>query len=93
VLGCSLGSFIGSILPFDTKGLDFALTALFIVLLVEQIKKMHRPEPYIAGLIACVVSLFLVSSRDFLLVSLVISVVFLILLRPRLDTSNPSGEA
>ncbi|AEJ18808.1 AzlC family ABC transporter permease [Gracilinema caldarium] len=92
VLGCSLGSFIGSMLPFDTKGLDFALTALFIVLLVEQIKTMHRLEPYIAGLFACVVSLFLVSSRDFLLVSLLFSVVFLMLLRPRLDASNLSRE-
>ena len=33
-----LGALIGSLIPFRTDGIDFALTALFIVILLEQLK-------------------------------------------------------
>ena len=36
VSGSVIGSLIGSVLTFDTKGIDFALTALFITVFVEQ---------------------------------------------------------
>lgn len=88
VLGCTVGSLIGSVLPFDTQGLDFALTALFIVLLIEQIKRMPRLAPYMAGLVSCIIALFLVSARDFLLTALLLSMVFLMILRHWLDTSR-----
>ena len=39
VTGTLLGGLLGGIMPFDMKGLDFALTALFVVLFIEQMKK------------------------------------------------------
>lgn len=45
VLGSVLGSLLGGLIGFDTKGLDFALTALFVVIFVDQwnAQKDHRP--------------------------------------------------
>ena len=40
-VGCTLGNAVGGLLTFDTTGLDFTLTALFIVLLLEQVKKNY----------------------------------------------------
>lgn len=37
-LGTLLGGLVGGLLPFDTTGLDFALTALFVVLFLDQVK-------------------------------------------------------
>jgi len=84
VLGCTVGSLVGSALTLDTTGLDFALTALFIVLLVEQVRAVKQWEPYLAAASACAVALF-VSPRNFLLVALAAATGILALLRGRLE--------
>ena len=35
VLGCTLGGVFGSLLSFSTEGLDFAMTAMFVVIFLE----------------------------------------------------------
>lgn len=57
VLGSVMGSVLGSIITFNTKGLDFALTALFVVIFTDQWKgeKDHRPAlAGVAGSVVCV---------------------------------------
>ncbi|WP_135607046.1 hypothetical protein [Solemya velesiana gill symbiont] len=46
-------------MSFDTTGMDFALTALFVVLLQEQWKKLHEPFPFAAGLVTGITALAL----------------------------------
>ena len=44
ILGGLCGSLLGGLLTFDTKGLDFALTAMFVVIFLNQwLKKENRP--------------------------------------------------
>lgn len=85
VAGCVAGALVGSALPFDTTGLDFALTALFVVLLVEQLRVVKRPEPYLAACLAGTIAFFLAAPRDFLLVAIGLSIGILALLRKHLD--------
>ena len=47
----AIGGLVGNMLTFDTTGMDFALTALFIVLFLEQRK---RPENRLAGVIGLI---------------------------------------
>jgi len=91
ILGCTIGALVGSALRFDTTGLDFALTALFIVLLVEQMRVVKQPEPYIATLVACFVALF-VSPRNFLLVALALATGIMALLRGRVEARAAKQE-
>ena len=91
VVGCTVGAIVGSALTLDTTGLDFALTALFIVLLVEQIRSVRRFEPYVAALVSCVVAL-LVSPQNFLLVALALATGLLALLRPRIEKSETESK-
>jgi len=90
-VGCMVGSLVGSAFLFNTTGLDFALTALFIVLLVDQVRAVKKPEPYLAALLGCVLALF-ISPKNFLLVALVISTGALALLRERIE-GRPRGTA
>jgi 4-azaleucine resistance transporter AzlC len=90
VSGCLAGSLLGSALPFDTAGLEFALTALFVVLLVEQLRVVKRPEPYLAAALAGGIAFFLASPRDFLLVSILLSIGLLTLMRRRLESLDGS---
>lgn len=91
ILGCTIGALVGSALRFDTTGLDFALTALFIVLLVEQMRVVKQPEPYIATLVACLVAL-LVSPRNFLLIALALATGIMALLRSRVEARSANQE-
>ena len=54
VIGTLFGGLIGSLVAFNTQGLDFALTALFVVLFIEQMKK---PENRIFGVVGVAVAL------------------------------------
>jgi 4-azaleucine resistance transporter AzlC len=70
ISGCTAGALIGKALPFDSRGLDFSLTALFVVLLVEQIRSLRRIEPYAIALAASLLAYFLGAPRDFYLIAM-----------------------
>ena len=61
-VGSVLGALIGGLLPFDTTGLDFALTALFIVLFLEQWRKKENRPAALIGLGCTAVSLAVVGA-------------------------------
>ncbi len=78
VFGCTLGALIGSSIEFDSSGMDFALTALFLVLLVEQWKSVHRPFPFLAAA-ACGLAALVLFEKQMLLVAISLSVILLML--------------
>lgn len=57
VAGSLLGVAIGSLISFDTTGLDFALTALFVVIFTDQWKSQPNHRPALLGLAAPILSL------------------------------------
>lgn len=85
VAGSAIGSLLGSALAFDTTGVDFAMTALFLVIAVGQWKSAGSHLPALLGGAATLASLLLVGAEDMLLPALAIIVIALTLLRPRLD--------
>ena len=78
ILGSVIGAVAGALLPIDTTGIDFAMTALFVVIAVDQWKayKKHLPA---------LVSLTVVGADNMLLPALAVIVGALLLLRDRLD--------
>ncbi|WP_162305956.1 AzlC family ABC transporter permease [Oleisolibacter albus] len=67
VLGCTLGAAAGHVLPPGLKGLDFALTALFLVLLLEQVRSRRKAvAAALAGSIAAIGVLLLGSGNTLL---------------------------
>lgn len=80
-----LGALIGSLITFDTKGIDFALTALFIIILLDQIKGAESPLPAVIALVSSIICLAIIGPQNFILPSLVITVVLLVAFRGRLE--------
>lgn len=70
VLGSVLGALLGTVLPFNFVGLDFALTSLFIVLMIEQAKRSKRAAPFAVAAVCAVLTSFLLPERLALLLSL-----------------------
>lgn len=78
VLGCTVGAGIGMAVEFDATGMDFTLTALFTVLLIEQVKKLRETLPFLIALI-CGIFALLFFKDQMLLVSIALSIVILLL--------------
>lgn len=85
ILGSVLGSVLGSALGVDTTGVDFAMTALFLVIAVGQWKKAGSHLPALLGGAATLFSLMLVGAEEMLLPALGMIVLALTALRPKLD--------
>lgn len=86
IAGSVLGSVVGQLLGFDTTGVDFAMTALFIVIAVSQWRSYPKHLPALLGGVATIVCLLLVGADNMLLPALGIIVLVLVLARPKLDT-------
>lgn len=79
VTGCVLGSLAGNVLPFDTAGIDFVMTALFITIVVDQYRSTENHVPFWIGLLCGILCLFLFGPDRFLLAALIGAVIVLIL--------------
>ena len=85
ILGSVIGALAGALLPIDTTGIDFAMTALFVVIAVDQWKAYKKHLPALLGAAVTLVSLTLVGADNMLLPALAVIVGVLLLLRDRLD--------
>lgn len=92
-IGTLLGAVLGSILTINLKGLDFTLTALFIVLFVEQLKDKAGLISGFVGLLAtaCVLALF--GSEKMVIISMVVILLVLMLCKPALTERLSSHDA
>lgn len=92
VTGSVLGAALGQVLPFDMTGIDFAMTALFVTIFVDQWREAKSHLPAIVGLCSAAVCLLIFGGSNFILPSLIITVGILMALKGRLETSL-SGKA
>ena len=83
VTGSMLGVLVGSILPVSTEGIDFALTALFVTVFVEQWKSTGDHIPAMIGVLASVLCLLLFGTGNFLIPAMVLITVALTLYQSR----------
>ena len=67
VLGSVIGSVLGDILPFSTKGIEFSMTALFTAALAEQWLSSKDHKPALTGLLVTLISLIIFGSENFLI--------------------------
>ncbi|MDD3252128.1 MAG: AzlC family ABC transporter permease [Lachnospiraceae bacterium] len=72
VTGSVLGAIAGSFITFDTTGLDFALTALFVVIFVDQWKQKDGHGPAVLGVAATVGCLWIFGQSAFIIPSMVL---------------------
>ena len=89
ILGSVLGSLLKEFLTFDTTGIDFSMTALFVTVFVEQWLSTKNHWPAVIGLGAAAVCLVIFGPESFLLPAMIVIAFSLLLLR---KTSKREGE-
>ncbi|PJM73654.1 branched-chain amino acid ABC transporter permease [Bifidobacterium primatium] len=90
--GTALGWLVGGLLPFSTKGIEFVLTALFLVIFLDQWMGERRHLPAMVGVLASLACLIVLGPDRFMVPSLVLMLVLFIVLRPYLDDPRPKGD-
>ena len=81
ISGTVLGALTGSLLPINYEGVDFALTALFVTIFVEQWLSTKKQGPAIVGVVTTVVCLVLFGPDVFLIPSMIIIAACLVMMR------------
>ena len=80
VLGCTIGAILADVLTFNTDGMEFAATALFVVLLIEQWIIVRRLLPFIVGFISSIIALVFFINH-MLLTAIIISIASIVFMR------------
>ena len=87
VAGSAAGALVGSLLPFDSTGIDFSMTALFLVVMTEQWRASRDHTPALVGLGVSLVCLVVFGADNFLIPAMIGITLALTLLRGPLQRS------
>lgn len=74
VVGTAIGALAGSFIPYKIDGLNFALTAMFLVLAVEQVLRVRKAMPFLLAGIATIVARLIAGSRGTIVVGLCLAI-------------------
>ncbi len=70
MIGAVIGGVLGQVIPVDLEGIDFCMTALFIIIFLDQWEKTDKYIPALTGLIVAMLCLFLFGAQNFMLPAL-----------------------
>lgn len=90
VLGSALGGLLGYMVSFNTKGLDFVLTALFVVIFIGQWKTQENHGPAVIGVVCTVICLAIFGQGNFIIPSMIAILAVLTIFRKRLTKDGVS---
>lgn len=79
--GALVGGLVGNLIHFNTEGLDFVMTAMFVVIFLEQWLKEKQHISAWIGLLASVVCLVIFGADNFMIPTMICIIVFLSVLR------------
>lgn len=85
IIGSTVGALLGQLLTFHTAGIDFSMTALFIVIVLNQWMENKQHTPAIIGMLAGILCLLLFGADKFILPALSVSALLLLAFRKKLS--------
>lgn len=85
VTGAALGGIFGTWVSFSTKGLDFVMTAMFVIIFMEQWMKEKRHAASIMGIVISAVCLVIFGSNNFVVPSMAFMLLMFMSLRSKLE--------
>lgn len=85
VSGSTLGGIFGSFIHFNTEGLDFVMTAMFVVIFMEQWLKDKIHASQYVGLLVSLICLIIFGAGDFIIPAMIGILLILTMLRKPLE--------
>ena len=88
ITGSVMGSVLGGLITFSTEGIDFALTALFVTIFVDQWLSTKDPRAALTGVIASVICLLIFGADNFLIPAMLCITAALTVMRSKLSRES-----
>lgn len=92
IIGSVAGSLIGGMITFNTAGIEFSMTALFLVVFVEQWKSVKNHTSAVVGVVTSVICLLIFGAENFLIPTMISITVILTILRKKLSIQESKEE-
>ena len=91
--GATLGGIFGSLIHFDTEGLEFVMTAMFVVIFMEQWLKEKDHTSSVLGLVISVLCLIAFGADNFIIPAMLAILAVLSLLRRPLEADGTAEDS
>ncbi len=88
IAGSAAGAWFGAVVEFNSAGIDFAMTALFVTVFVEQWLSAKNHLPALIGLCVSVACLVIFGSEKFLIPAMVMISALLLVFQKYLDAES-----
>ena len=85
ILGSAIGAIAGTVLPISSEGIEFAMTALFVVIFIEQWMEKKNRIPEIIGIVVAFISLQVFGADSFVLPAMLCIMLVLFASRKKLE--------
>ena len=92
ICGSVFGGIAGNLIKFNTEGIDFALTALFIVIFVNQWKENKNHIPSIIGLISSALCVIIFGADNFIVPAMLVILIALTAYRPAFNKREAANK-
>ena len=92
IIGCAAGSLIGSAITFNTAGIDFCMTALFVTIFIEQWLSTKQHIPALIGLLCTTLCLIIFGAETFLIPSMLLIAALLLIFRKPCERQVKENE-
>lgn len=90
ITGSLLGGILGSLINFNTKGIDFVLTALFVVILINQWKSSKNHQPALIGIFSAILCRIIFGASHFIIPAMILILILLSVFKSSMERStNP----
>ncbi|NLI89119.1 MAG: branched-chain amino acid ABC transporter permease [Epulopiscium sp.] len=81
ILGSLVGGLLGSLITFNTQGIEFVMTALFVVIFLDQWEKNKDHSPAIIGILSSIICLIIFRAENFILPSMILIMTLLLIFK------------
>ncbi|HWT73716.1 MAG TPA: AzlC family ABC transporter permease [Mobilitalea sp.] len=90
ITGSLIGGILGSMLHFNTKGMDFVLTALFVVILINQWQQTTNHLPAIIGIVSAIACRLIFGPSNFIIPAMLMILFCVTVWKAPLERGNKS---
>ena len=88
-----IGAFFGSVITFDVTGMEFAMTALFIAIAVEQWQNFPTKKPALIGFACTLIATVFFAPEQILIVSMILILISLFSCRSMIEEEMGMGSS
>ncbi len=92
VVGSVIGALFGQVVAINTAGVEYSMTALFVVIVTDNLIKEQSRIPAIIGIIVSLICLLIFGPSNFLIPSMIVITIVLLILRSKLEEEEENNE-